>query len=189
MLNSINKNKITEIIRVNHAGEMGAKVIYDGQILANKIKGDKATLAIIEKMKSQEIEHFDYFDQQIQKQKVRPTIFQPLWGIGGFAMGFLTAVIDKKSAMTCTTAVEEVIDEHYQQQIQEINYLIENNQDKNSQQELIELQNILKKFRDEEIHHRDIAYENNAKDFIAHKPLASFIKFTTKLAIAISKKM
>jgi len=189
MQNLSYKNKIKEMIRVNHAGELGAKVIYDGQILANKIKGDKETLEIIEKMKSQETEHFDYFNQQIQAQKVRPTIFQPLWGIGGFAMGFLTAIIDKKSAMTCTTAVEEVIDDHYQQQIKEIDYLISNNLDEKSKNELIELQDNLKKFRDEEISHRNIAYENNAKGFVFHKPLTNLIKLTTKLAITISKKL
>jgi ubiquinone biosynthesis monooxygenase Coq7 len=189
MSSILHSKKINEMIRVNHAGEMGAKVIYDGQILANKIKGDKETLAIIEKMKAQEIEHFEYFNQAIQSHKIRPTLLQPLWGLGGFAMGFLTAIIDKKSAMTCTTAVEEVIDEHYQQQIKEIDYMISNNFGENSQQELIDLQNNLKKFRDEELHHRDIAYENSAKDFIAHKPLSTFIKFTTKMAIAISKKI
>ena len=43
-----NAKKISEIIRVNHAGEMGAKVIYDGQILALKLKKDFETLKIDE---------------------------------------------------------------------------------------------------------------------------------------------
>ncbi|NCA28774.1 MAG: demethoxyubiquinone hydroxylase family protein [Proteobacteria bacterium] len=180
--------KISEIIRVNHAGEMGAKVIYDGQILALRLKGDKETLKIVEDMKKQEIEHFNYFDDEIKKQKIRPTLMQPIWGVGGFALGFLTALVDKKSAMTCTTAVEEVIDEHYKQQIDDLERIVESNYNKNSYNDLKNLQNNLKKFRAEEIEHRDTAYDHNARDFVGYKPLSGFIKFTTKMAISISKK-
>ena len=181
-------NKINEIIRVNHAGEMGAKVIYDGQILALKIKRDLETKKIIENMKIQEVEHFNYFDNQIKKYKYRPTIMQPLWGIGGFALGFLTAFIDKKAAMVCTTAVEEVIDDHYKEQINDLDNL-EKNYNLGNNNDLKELKDNIKKFRNDEIHHRDIAYENDAKNFIAYKALSNFIKFTTKLAIEVSKKI
>lgn len=180
--------KISEIIRVDHAGEMGAKVIYDGQILALKLKKDFKTLKIVEEMKAQEIEHFNFFDEKIKQKKVRPTLMQPIWGVGGFALGFLTALIDKKSAMVCTTAVEEVIDEHYQEQIKELDFIIENI-DENSREEFKNLQQNIKNFRDEEIHHRDVAYDNDARDFVAYKPLSNFIKFATKTAIIISKKI
>ena len=180
--------KISEIIRVNHAGEMGAKVIYDGQIFALKLKKDFETLKIVEEMKAQEIEHFNFFDEKIKQKKVRPTLMQPIWGVGGFALGFLTAMIDKKSTMVCTTAVEEVIDEHYQEQIKELDFIVENIDEK-GKKEFENLQENIKKFRDEEIHHRDVAYDNKARDFFAYKPLSVFIKFATKTAIAISKKV
>ncbi len=180
--------KISEIIRVDHAGEMGAKVIYDGQIFALKLKKDFKTLKIVEEMKAQEVEHFNFFDEKIKQKKVRPTLMQPIWGVGGFALGFLTAMIDKKSAMVCTTAVEEVIDEHYQEQIKELDFIVENIDEK-GKKEFENLQQNIQKFRDEEIHHRDVAYENNARDFIAYKPLSIFIKFATKTSIAISKKV
>ena len=60
-MNEPKNNKISEMIRVNHAGEMGAKVIYDGQILALKLKKDFDTLKIIQHMKDQENKHFDFF--------------------------------------------------------------------------------------------------------------------------------
>lgn len=183
-----NTKKIAEMIRVNHAGEMGAKVIYDGQIFALKLKKDFETLKIVEEMKAQEIEHFNFFDEKIKQKKVRPTLMQPIWGVGGFALGFLTAMIDKKSTMVCTTAVEEIIDEHYQEQIHELDYIIENVEQKDKK-EFENLQENIKKFRDEEIHHRDVAYDNQARDFFAYKPLSNFIKFATKTAITISKKI
>ena len=100
------QKKLEEIIRVDHAGEFGAKVIYDGQIAALKLKRDYETLALVKHMKEQEILHFDYFDSELKRQKIRPTAMQPVCKFGGFAMGFLTAILDKKAAMACTTAVE-----------------------------------------------------------------------------------
>ena len=186
-------NQISEMIRVNHAGELGAKVIYEGQMLALKLKGDYQTLEIVEEMRNQELHHLDYFSKKIIDQKVRPTIMQPLWKIGGFALGFATALIDKKSAMACTTAVEETIDDHYQDQINKLEIIKQNqaHQDDNCKDEQVidELLDNIKKFQDEEIQHRDIGYDNDAKDFKFYKPLDKFIKFTTKSAIAISKKI
>lgn len=174
-----NQKNLSEIIRVNHAGELGAKVIYDGQIAALKLKKDFETLKMVEEMKRQEVVHFDYFDDQIKKQKIRPTIMQPIWKVGGFALGFLTAIASKKAAMTCTTAVEEVIDEHYQDQI---NFLKDDHEAK-------DLREKIEKFRAEEIEHRDIGYDHGARELKAFGLVSSFIKCTTKFAIAVSKKI
>lgn len=182
------QQKLHEIIRVDHAGEMGAKVIYDGQIAALKLKKDHETLKIVEHMKEQEIVHFDYFDAEIKKQKIRPTLMQPIWKVGGFALGFFTALADKKAAMTCTTAVEETIDEHYREQIQalekESEFL-----DENQKEEVRALKEKISKFRDEELEHRDIGYEHHAADLKGFAPLSTFIKATTKFAIAVSKRI
>jgi ubiquinone biosynthesis monooxygenase Coq7 len=84
--------------------------------------------------------------------------------------------------------VEEVIDEHYQEQIKELDFIIKNIGE-TDKKEFENLQQNIQKFRDEEIHHRDVAYDNNARDFFAYKPLSNFIKFATKTAIIISKKI
>ncbi|MBU6339015.1 MAG: demethoxyubiquinone hydroxylase family protein [Rickettsiales bacterium] len=182
------RKKLQEIIRVDHAGEFGAKVIYDGQIAALKLKKDEETLALVKHMKEQEVVHFDYFDAAIKEEKIRPTLMQPIWRVGGFALGFLTAAIDKKAAMVCTTAVEEIIDEHYKKQIDFLE-TEEKFLDEEEKQEVVSLKNKIKQFRDEELEHRDIGYENHAKEFKAFTPLSSFIKATTKFAIAVSKKV
>ena len=58
-----NQNKIQEIIRVDHAGEFGAKRIYEGQIDYTKNPENKK---IIKHMLDQEAEHLEYFDNQIK---------------------------------------------------------------------------------------------------------------------------
>jgi len=174
---SISK-KIAEIIRVDHAGEYGAKQIYGGQIAVFKRKNDPETLKLLEHMKEQEDVHFDYFDKKIIANQIRPTLMQPLWKIAGFALGAGTALLGKKAAMTCTVAVEEVIDEHYQEQLAIL--------DKKKDGELIEK---IKKFQAEELEHRDIGIENEAKSLPYYHPLSHIIKCASKLAIKISKKI
>ena len=171
-----NQKKIHEIIRVNHAGEFGAKVIYAGQIAALKLKKDHETMKIVEHMKEQEDVHFDYFDAEIRKKKIRPTVMQPVWRVGGFALGFFTALLDKRAAMACTTAVEEVIDEHYKSQLN----TLKNEED---------LKTKIEKFCAEELEHRDIGYENKAAELSYFKPLTGLIKATTRFAIAVSKRI
>ena len=127
-------------------------------------------------MKEQEDVHFDYFDAEIRKKKIRPTVMQPVWRIGGFALGFFTALLDKRAAMACTTAVEEVIDEHYKSQL-------------NTLEKEEELKTKIEKFCSEELEHRDIGYENKAAELSYFKPLTRFIKATTRFAIAVSKRI
>ncbi len=179
------QKKLHEIIRVNHAGEMGAKVIYDGQIAALKIKKDHETLELVKHMKEQEDVHFSYFDNEIKKHQVRPTIMQPLWKVGGFALGFVTGLIDKKAAMVCTTAVEEVIDEHYQEQIK----FLDDEVGLDDAKQVYELKQKISQFRDEELEHREIGYANNAKDLACFTILSGFIKGATRFAIAVSKRV
>ncbi len=188
-------NKISSIIRVDHAGEYGAQVIYKGQIAALKLKKalkkeDAETLALIEHMKLQEDEHFDYFNQEITRQKIRPTLMQPIWKIAGFGLGFLTAIIDKRAAMACTVAVEEIIDEHYQKQISELEDI---KKAASNDQERLETTDLLlekiNKFRNQEIEHRDIGYDHNATDISYYQPLTAVIKCFSKLAIFISTKI
>ena len=116
-----NQKILEEIIRVDHAGERGAIKIYEGKLLALKtIKQDKVLKDTIEEMKEQEQEHLNYFEKEIQKRKIKPTYFLPLWDIMGVALGFGTAVLGKKAAMLCTASVEEVIEDHYQNQLKKL---------------------------------------------------------------------
>ena len=105
---------IAAMIRVDHAGEMGAARIYAGQLA---VMGDRHPLAReIGRMAAQEQRHLDAFDRLIVERGVRPTLLAPLWDAAGFALGAATALMGPRAAMACTVAVETEIDRHYQQQ-------------------------------------------------------------------------
>ena len=173
-----NKNKIEEFIRVDHAGERGAIKIYEGQLLAlNTFVKDENLKKTIEKMKDHEKEHLDFFNKEIKKRNIKPTKLLPLWDLLGVGLGFGSAIIGKKAAMLCTASVEEVIDKHYQNQINQLH----------SNEKV--LKEKIKKFRDDELHHKNIAYENGASKEGLYLILDKIIKTGSKFAISISEKI
>ena len=193
MKNQKLSKKIAEIIRVDHAGECGAQVIYQGQIGAMKLKNfffnNSQNIAIIESMKDQEVEHFKYFDNLLKENQIRPTLMQPIWKMGGFSLGFFTAILGNKTAMACTTAVEEVIEKHYQQQINILSAEIDKQENIEQKSDMSNLAQKIKEFQADEVHHRDIAYDNKAKESPIFIPLTNFIKLITETAIKVSKKI
>ena len=173
-----NQKTLEEIIRVDHAGERGAIKIYEGQLLAlNTVKQDKDLKNIIEKMKEHEKEHLEYFEKEIQKRKIKPTYFLPLWDVMGVALGFGSTLLGKKAAMLCTASVEEVIENHYQNQL-----------DKLGDDEK-DLKNKIKKFKSDEIDHKNIAYESGATNKGFYSVMDKIIKASSKIAITISEKI
>ena len=173
-----NKNKVKEFIRVDHAGERGAIKIYEGQLLAlNTLVKDDDLKKKIEEMKIHEKEHCDYFESEIKKRNIEPTKFLPLWDILGVGLGFSSAILGKKAAMLCTASVEEVIDEHYLNQIKKL----EDDEKK--------LKDKIIKFREDELHHKDIAYEEGATKKGMYSILDKIIKTGSKIVINISEKI
>ena len=173
-----NKDKIKEFIRVDHAGERGAIKIYEGQLLAlNTFIKDEDLKKKIEEMKVHEKEHCDYFENEIKKRNIKPTKFLPLWDILGVSLGFGSTILGKKAAMLCTASVEEVIDDHYSNQIKQLN-----NDEKKLKEKII-------KFREDELSHKDIAYDGGATKEGLYGLLDKVIKTSSKIAIAISEKI
>ena len=174
----ISKNKIEEFIRVDHAGERGAVKIYEGQLLAlNTLVKDDNLKKIIEDMKIHEKEHCEFFEKEIKKRNIKPTKLLPLWDLLGVTLGFSSTLLGKKAAMLCTASVEEVIDKHYQSQIDQL--------DKNEEK----LKRNMIKFREDELHHKDIAYEKGATKKGLYSIFDKIIKTGSKIAINISEKI
>ena len=172
------KNKIEEFLRVDHAGERGAIKIYEGQLLAlNTFVKDNKLKKMIEEMKNHEKEHLDFFSKEIKKRNIKPPKLLPLWDLLGVGLGFSSAIMGKKATMLCTASVEEIIDEHYQNQLNQINSDEQN------------LKKKIKKFRDDEIHHKNIAYDNGASKEGLYSILDKIIKTGSKVAISISEKI
>ena len=171
-------NKIEEFIRVDHAGERGAVKIYEGQLLAlNTIVKDENLKKKIEEMKIHEKEHCEFFETEIKKRKFKPTKLLPLWDLLGISLGFSSTLLGRKAAMLCTASVEEVIDKHYLDQINQLGP-----KEKTLKKKII-------KFREDELHHKDIAYKEGATKKGLYSIMDKIIKTGSKIAINISEKI
>ena len=165
---------IKRIIRVDQAGEYGAQRIYAGQLAVTKKNSLRKK---IQMMADHEKDHLEIFNNLMLERKIRPTALQPVWHVLGFALGATTALMGEKSAMACTVAVEEVIDEHYAKQA---NYL---GNDEN------QLREIILDTREDEIEHKNIASNSLEKIETDLQPLRFVIKKGTKLAIWLSERI
>ena len=173
-----NKKFLEELIRVDHAGERGAIKIYEGQLLALKtFKQDEDLKKQIEEMREHEKEHYEFFDREIRKRNIAPTKLLPLWDLLGVGLGFGTAMLGKKATMLCTASVEEVIDNHYKEQTYKL------------KEDEKELKKKIVKFRNDELNHKNIAYESGATKDGLYGLLDKVIKTSSRIAIKISEKI
>lgn len=163
------------MLRVDQAGEYGATRIYAGQLA---VMGDRAPFADeIRHMAEQEAEHRAKFDALIAQRGVRPTALQPFWHVAGFALGAATALIGPKAAMACTAAVEEEIDRHYTQQLDELG-------DSDP-----ELSDMIEAFREDERAHRDAALAAGAEQAPAYPLLSGAIRLGCRVAIRLADRI
>ncbi|MCX8134111.1 MAG: demethoxyubiquinone hydroxylase family protein [Roseococcus sp.] len=165
---------LERVIRVDHAGEYGAKRIYQGQLAV--LRGTKHE-PTIRHMQEQEQVHLDTFSRLIAERRVRPTALLPFWHVAGFALGALTAAMGPRAAMACTVAVEEAIDEHYRAQ------------EENLGEDEAELRADIARFRAEELEHRDIGIANEAELTPGYRLLSAAIKLGCKVAIKVAERV
>ena len=163
------------MLRVDQAGEYGATRIYAGQLA---VMGDRSPLSgEIVHMAAQEAEHRAKFDALLAERGVRPTVLQPFWHVAGFALGAATALIGPKAAMACTAAVEEEIDRHYTEQLEELGTSDP------------ELSDMIDQFRADERDHRETALSHGAEQAVAYPLLSGVIRLGCRVAIKLAERI
>ncbi len=169
---------IEKMLRVNQAGEYGAKRIYEGQL---SILGKTVDGPLIQEMADQEEKHLDLFNNLAQKHAVRSTKLLPIWHILGYGIGAASALLGRRAAMACTVAVEEVIDQHYQEQLEKLRSVNPSYESS--------LQEIITTCHEDELHHRDIGLKNEAQRLTGYTLFTAFIRAGTRVAIGLSKRI
>ncbi len=170
--------RLAQMLRVDHAGELGAVHIYRGQRAVLAGAGGKQRINDqLAHTEAQEARHLARFDALLTEHKVRPTLMAPLWRVAGFALGAGTALMGERAVHACTEAVESVIEAHYADQIAEV-----------ADRDPV-LGAELSGFRDEELAHRDEALAEGARGAPGYPVLAAVIRAGCRAAIAISERI
>src|SRR6201996_7030347 len=170
--------RLAQMLRVDHAGELGAVHIYRGQrAVLGEAPGHEAMSSTLAEMEDHEARPLARFDDLLVCRGVRPTLLAPLWRAAGFALGAGTALLGEKAAHACTEAVETVIEQHYAGQIAELE-----TRDPTLAADLA-------KFREDELAHRDEALAHGAREAPAYTLLSAVIAAGCRAAIKISEKL
>ncbi len=165
---------LARMLRVDHAGEYGARRIYEGQLA---VLGRQAAGGRIAHMYEQEMAHLEHFETAMVARRVRPSALQPLWHLAGFALGATTALMGERAAMACTVAVEEVIEEHYGAQAERLG------------EDEADLRRVIEEFRADETRHRDLGLEHGAEQAPAYPLLSAAIRSGSRLAIWLAERI
>lgn len=173
---SANKTAVSRMLRVDHAGEIAARQIYNGQLL---IFRNTSVGKVISHMAAQEQKHLDEFDKLIRLRRVRPTALLPVWSAAGYALGLGTALLGRRAAMACTVAVEEVIADHYGAQVREL-------EQRGGEPDLC---HVFKEFRNDELEHKHTGLEHEAEQAPFYRALTAVIQTGCRAAISITERV
>ena len=128
-------------------------------------------------MAETENRHLARFEELMYERRVRPTLLQPLWSVAGYALGVTTALLGERAALACTVAIEDVIDEHYRKQAEDLADID------------LELQQTVLSFRDDELAHRDTALAQGAEDAFGYELISAAVKTGSRIAIWLSTRL
>lgn len=163
---------IIRILRVNHAGEYGAIRIYGAQIIGARLF-HRDLLPFLEQTLAHEVDHCRRFAEALKARQSRPCAAMPLWGCGGWLLGFVTSCLGRNAVMACTAAVERTVHAHLEEQIR---YL--DQRDPALRETIADIQR-------EEIEHLAYAEKNLRPGWLV-RPLTLVIGLATEVVIYLS---
>ena len=157
-----------KILKVNHAGEFGAINIYRAQMIVCRWVMQQH-IPMLQHFLEDETRHLNLFWQEIQNRNgVKCKSFW-LCGVGGFAMGFISALLGTKGIMACTWAVESVVIAHLHKQLE---YL--------SSEEDGAAYAVVKSILEDEVNHRDTGFNRGGTSNLFYSPFRFMVSTFTE---------
>ena len=97
------------LMRVNHVGEVCAQALYEGQALAAR---DAKTRESLERAAEEERDHLAWCAQRIRELGGRPSLLNPLWYAGSFALGLTAGALGDRWNLAFLAETERQVEEH-----------------------------------------------------------------------------
>lgn len=181
---------LSSALRVNHAGELAATLIYTAQT-PPVVRREPHLRPLMRHMYEQEAGHLRTFSELLARHRVRPTALYPLWSALATGLGWATGVMGREAAMACTEAVETEIGGHYNAQIRTLLEMVAawEAEGYDVGDEFRDLIVTLRRIRDEELEHLDHAVDHDAKKAEPHWLLTGIIRAGCRGAIWVSERV
>jgi Ubiquinone biosynthesis protein COQ7 len=153
------------LMRVNHVGEICAQALYRGQAM---FCSDESIRSVLHKAAAEEVDHLVWCRERLDELDSRPSVLNPLWYLGSFALGALASNAGIPRNLGFMAETERQVEQHLDGHLQALPA-----QDERSRR-------IVEQMRDDEIQHRGTAETHGAI------PLPSPVKLAMR---AMSKVM
>jgi ubiquinone biosynthesis monooxygenase Coq7 len=152
------------LMRVNHAGEVSAQALYQGQALTAKLTEvrDKMERAAME-----ENDHLAWCEQRLKELDSRTSALNPLWFAGSFAIGALAGLAGDKWSLGFVVETEKQVVKHLEEHLERLP-----EQDSKSRA-------VLEQMKEDEAHHATTALQSGGAELPG--PVKQLMQLTSKV--------
>jgi ubiquinone biosynthesis monooxygenase Coq7 len=116
-LGEAQKTESMRLMRVNHAGEVAAQALYQGQALTARLENVRSRM---ERAAEEENDHLDWCDQRVTELGGHVSYLNPLWYLGSFAIGAAAGVVGDKWSLGFVAETEKQVIRHLDGHLQRI---------------------------------------------------------------------
>ena len=155
LLNDVDRRHAAGLMRVNHAGEVSAQALYQGQALTAQLATVKAQMT---EAALEEVEHLAWCEKRLRELDSKPSLLNPLWYFGSLLLGAVAGMAGDRWSLGFVAETERQVAAHLERHWHKLP-----TEDKKSKA-------IVKTMQSDEAHHADMAKAAGAA------PLPSFIK-------------
>lgn len=116
-LDEMQRRRAAGLMRVNHTGEVCAQALYDGQAALAR---DTATRAHLQRAAAEETDHLAWCAQRLRELDDRPSLLNPFWYAGSFAIGALAAAVSDRVSLGFVVETERQVEAHLHEHLQRL---------------------------------------------------------------------
>ncbi len=166
-MNREERRHVAGLMRVNHAGEVCAQALYQGQALTAQLTEIKVQMA---QAAAEEVDHLAWCEQRLRELNSQPSLLNPLWYSGSLMLGILAGWAGDRWSLGFVAETERQVTAHLEKHLQHLP-----NQD-------IKSQAILSQMQEEETQHAEAAVGAGAADlpFVVKQLMRGISKLMTK---------
>ena len=105
------------LMRINHTGEVCAQALYDGQAALAR---DEATRTHLQHAAAEETDHLAWCAQRLRELESRPSLLNPLWYAGSYAIGAAAALVGDKVSLGFVVETERQVEAHLEDHLERL---------------------------------------------------------------------
>ncbi len=111
------RTESARLMRVNHSGEVAAQALYQGQALSAR-RADVA--AAMRRAADEEMDHLAWCETRLQELNGRPSVLNPLWYAGSYAIGALAGMLGDSTSLGFVAETERQVESHLRGHLQRL---------------------------------------------------------------------